>query len=354
MTFKVSVEGNDNPYAPSLQNMAELVFPGSAVHDECAVFEAVSQELVGTKQHRFGPTPNPESLVEIREVVSVSMERNSPIPILVPWGASKQGPHGVDIAEMMALRQLISLSHRVRAHYSPGIVVIVRLEDLTDSTMFEGVPGWAAKTADYVKTFIQLSDVMTSDFATVRLESDLMDGARFRRLTRANAERILPALDLPPEDRGRAVKAFIPEWSGDLPDVQLDFYRRAYDKFYPSETKVEKDRRLATYFGGAVARFQLSGTGAYQFGSKYITLSFTGIPWSKAGRRIYYRTIPEKYTNQHRAPWIGKGYVRIRGRDSSPAIAGFNGDDLSFVQSKLVFSNDSTSVAISADYVVLE
>lgn len=356
MGFQVRVDGPvDDPYAPSLQNMAELVFPGSAVHDPCAVFEAVSHELVGTKQHRFGPTPDPESLVAIREVVREAMEHGAPIPILIPWGASKQGPYGVDVAEMMALKQLICLNQRVRSHYAPGVDVGIRLEDLTDSTMFRGIPGWAAKTSEYVAAFVKLHNMMVGDFSTVQPESELMDGDRFRAQTESNAQVIFAALGLPPDRRGPGVKSIIPEWSGDLPDVQLDFYRRAYDKFYPNETREQKDGRLATYFGGAISRFQLGGTGARRWrGAKYITLSFTGIPWSKAGRRIYYRTVPERYTNQHRAPWIGKGYIRIRGREASPAIAGFNGDDLQFTQSKLVISNSDTAVAISADYVVME
>jgi hypothetical protein len=104
-----------------------------------------------------------------------------------------------------------------------------------------------------------------------------------------------------------------------------------------------------------LARFQLNGTGAKRWnGAKYLTLSFTGIPWGKAGRRIYYRTIPEHYTHQHRAPWIGKGYVRIRGRQASPAIAGFNGDDLEYRRASLVVEGNWNSATISADYVVME
>jgi hypothetical protein len=353
----------DDPYAQSLEKMLELEFPGSAARGKCAVFEAVVDEVVGTKQHRYGPTPDPESLVAIREVVREAIEADKPIPILIPWGASKQGPFGVDVAELMALKQINCLGERVKAHYPPGIDARIRLEDLTDAEMFRGMRMWSSKTAEYVRIFSALHQAVATS-SNIVLESTIMDSEVFRTKSEQGAQVIFAALDLPADRRGQAVRDVIPEWSGALPDSQLDFYRRAYDKFYPEEDREQKDARLATYFGSAISRFLIGGTGADKSWSKYITLSFTGIPWGKSGRRIFYRTIPEKYTNQHRAPWIGKGYVRIRGRAATPAIAGFSGDDLPFVPANLSIAvspflehaNPALGhpVVISADYVVVE
>lgn len=341
-----------DPYLQSIVNMAEMEFPGAKTKDRCAVFEAVSEELVGTKQHRFGPTPSPESLVAIREVVLQAINAGKPIPILIPWGGSKQGPWDLDIAEVMALKQVKCLIERVRHHYEPGVDVRIRLEDLTDNVMFADVPGWSAKTKRYTDTFSNLHDMLMPSQSMVMLESRLVDPKTHANLVEFNGAHILKVLDLPEDQRESAIKHQIPDWSGSLPDEQLDFYRRAYIKFYPDETNEQRDARLATYFGSAIARFMLGSTGAAPYWGKYITLAFTGIPWSKAGRRIYYRSIPERYTNQHRAPWIGKGYVRINGRTATPAIAGFNGDGLNFVPARLRFVSDFANITVDADYVV--
>lgn len=164
----------DDPYAQSLLNMAELEFPGSAVSSPCAVFEAVTKELIGTKQHRYGPTPGPEALVTIRNVVRYAMDHGKPIPILVPWGGSKQGNGSVDIAELMALKQLNSLVSRIKAHYPVGAVVRIRLEDATDNLLFADFPGWKQKTAQYTQEFSKLALVIGDLDVSVLPETKLV------------------------------------------------------------------------------------------------------------------------------------------------------------------------------------
>jgi hypothetical protein len=344
----------DDPYGPTITDMLTREFPGSNAGDAKSVMESVSREVVGTKQHRYGPMPDPESFVMIREVVSAAIAKQEPVKVLVPWGGSKQGEHGLDVAEMMGLKQLDCLDRRVRAYYAPGVKFVVRLEDLTDHVMFEDSPSWREKTEHYVAKMQMLACVMQFASVELKLESSIMDGKEHGELVRRNAEVVLRGMAEPAGYRGAAIRKEIPEWSGELPDDQLDFYRRAYDRFYPTDPAGAKDERLARYFGAAITRFQMDGTGITQQGPPYLTLSFTGIPWSKSGRRIFYRTVPQKYTNQHRAPWIGKGYVRIDGGTATPAIAGFDGDDLDYNPSQIRIQRQDRAVDMDADYVVFE
>jgi hypothetical protein len=69
---------------------------------------------------------------------------------------------------------------------------------------------------------------------------------------------------------------------------------------------------------------------------------------------LFYRTIPERFTNKHKAPWIGKGYIRIRGRNATPAIAGWDGEGLHFNSMKIKLANEQSSVIIQSDYVIEE
>jgi hypothetical protein len=322
-----------------------------------AKFEAVVAEVFGTKQHRYGPLPTVEEQFHIREVVRRAMDRHAPIPILVPWGASKQGPWSVDIAEVMGLRQLECMDQRVSAQYAPGVRFALRLEDLTDGTMFEGVPGYSLKTSEYVQSFTRLVRVLNlGRIVTVRLESEMMDEREHKWRVKENAGKLMEAMGI--EDgvlRKEYLRRELPEWAGDLDQEHLDFYLKAYERFYPDDDERTRRRRLATYFGGALARFQLGGTGVLPGWEEYLTLAFTGIPWSRVGKRVFYRTMPQRYTNQHRAPWIGKGYLRVNDKgEATPAISGWNGDGLEFERASAVLTRGEERVEVETDLVVEE
>jgi hypothetical protein len=353
MSLKLSAN-SDDPYLGTILQMMELEFPGAVNGDKKVMFEAVVSELIGTKQQRYGPMPDPEGLVEIRAVVRKAMDAGAPIPILIPWGASKQGEGSVDIADVMALKQLECLERRVCAHYKPGVDIRIRLENLTDESMFGD--DWIPKTDLYVRDFQKLhKTLMFGGGSAIWREDFLMNSSDFRRAVATYSPIILEAMNRSSAVRGDWIRGHIPEWHGNLDDEILDFYLNAYDRFYPKETTTEKMIRLSKYFGGAITRFILGGTGADKtWGKDYLTLSFTGIPWGKNGKRIFYRTIPSRYTNQHRAPWIGKGYVRIKGREATPAIAGWNGDGLPFNPMFITFNWGGDSVEVAADYVVVE
>lgn len=349
---------SEQPYARLIENLVELEFPGSSPAAGKASFEATVAEIIGTKQHRYGPMPDPESLVAIRDVVREAMAQKKPIPILVPWGCSKQGPFGVDIAEMMALKQLRCLDARVKQHYGPGVATHVRLEDLTDEAMFAGDLGWLAKTRAYSSNFQKLFAALPPRSAAVLVESELMNSIQHKVAVDANRAPLLEALKSPEAERGEIVRAKIPEWAGPLDNGQLGFYDYVYSKFYPNDSPSQRTWRLATYFACAITRFQLRGTGAPAVlddgdGAKYLTLSFTGYPFGKSGRRIYYRTIPARYTNLHRAPWLGKGYVRIQGGVATPAIAGWDGDGLDYQDAALIVGEGEGAVSVRSDYVVV-
>lgn len=111
------------------------------------------------------------------------------------------------------------------------------------------------------------------------------------------------------------------------------------------------------YFAASLIRRQQNATG---FGLSVgdpipIILCFAPpVPGANQDRRVYYRTIPERYQNTHRPPWIGRGYVKIRGNEAQPAVAGWTGDGLRFVQNTMYLSAGEVEASISADYAVIE
>jgi len=351
--FDVKIDSPfENPYASTLLKMAAVEFPGSTRSDKCAVFEAVVAELVGTKQLRYGPTPSPEVLVSIREVVREAMAKDLPIHVLVPWGGSKQGDHGIDIAELMAMKQLLTLADKLKLHYPPGLSVRLRLEDASDIALFARMSGRREKTAPYCDAVELLARIVLPGIEIYR-ESSLIAPDSF--VTAVDA--LVPTFYEAMQNNDPAARAALLGrigWKGDLPQSQLACYRNAYAKFYSNMPAAARDMLLARYFACAIVRRDLKLSGAID-GTKQIMLCFwPPVPTQDATRRLFYRTIPERYSNQHRAPWIGKGYVRIMGDVATPAIAGWDGDGETYVPSALVISSAIASVRLASEYRVVE
>jgi hypothetical protein len=340
--FTVKPENTMNPYHDIIATMLEIEFPGQALNCD-TVFEAVTQQLVGTKQARNGPTPSPETLVSIRSVVREAMRDNKPVPILVPWGASKQGNYGLDVAEVMALKQLECLRTRVTQHYEPGIDLRIRLEDTTDHILF---PHETRKITEYVNSFRDLQKIVSPD-TTVIAESLILDTSQWETV----AELLQAAMD---DDDFYATGQLDRDWGwkGGVPRNQRDYYLRTYQHLYPDETQEQHERRLAEYLAVAALRKHQNATGAAP-GTTPLVLSFVNLArHDDHPRRLYYRTLPERYQHTHYAPWLGKGYIKITGREASPAVTHWSGGGLDYVPYRLKLTGNGQEATVQADYWV--
>lgn len=345
--MQIRIRGtDDDPYIHSLEAMAEMEFPGAMPKGQ-ATLDAVATELVGTKQHRYGPTPDPESLVAIRKVVRDAMEHDLPVPVFVPWGGSKQSGNILDVADLMAFKQLRCLNRRVKEHYKPGLDLRVRLEVFTESSLYGRATG-----SSYASSLPVLSNIIDTG-AKFSSELDVTDRATFLKQAEENASTIEVILHRPEDLRPKLFKDMLPSWTGTISEEHLGYYMKTYERFYPQQSYSENLAMAARYFGRSLARYQLGATGRGAAWNDYITLAFVTTPFGRTGRRIYYRTIPERYGRTHHAPWIGKGYVKITGRDAAPAIAGATGDGLEYVPSGMVLTRGAETAEVAADYVVV-
>lgn len=320
-----------NPFKQVIANFLAQEFPGSVSNAE-AVFEAVCAEVFGTKQHRYGPMPSPEQQVAIREVVRSFMDSGDPIEVLVPWGSSKQADVTLDVLELSALRSIHCLSERVKRHYSPGINVSIRLEDATDMVLFN--PSYYDKINTYAATMVNLVKALQYSEITVKRETELMSTADFHEHVHTLSPWIAEYIEA--SDRYGSEKAMDGEayqtmkrlgWKGNIPLEQREYYKRSYRIFYPDRSEKEITEEVAIYFACSLVRRLMNGTGAPAGGHIQLcyNLPVPGIPWKMAANRLYYRTVPERFTNRHKAPWIGRGYIEIAGDNSCKIkLADFN------------------------------
>lgn len=267
--------------------------------------DAVAAEVFGTKQRRQGPLPSVEHQYEIRRILA---EPGDTITFLVPWAASKQENDApLDIAELMALRQLQCLRDGL-ARFGKKAKFILRVENLTDQILFGVKRGTPCpredQIDDYVNNLSSLSLFILGDSVKLRLESAFTTlGSYWDQV-----EEYLPIFYgyLRNTKTVNALRAI--GWAGEIPAQQRKYYIDTYQELYPGR---DHSYKLACYFATTLARVRLGATAAPD--NPHLQISFAHpVPGSPvANRRVYYRTIPERYTNAHRAPWMAQGYFRI-------------------------------------------
>ncbi len=298
-------------------------------------FEAVSSAVFGTKQRRFGPMPSPETQVAVRDVLRTT----ETALFYLPWGCSKlhEGV-GLDLLEFTALKQLRCLSEEL-LRFGKQSTFVFRVEDLADRWLFGDARLPAIE--QYATQFQQLVRVMLPN-AKVELESYFTTYAAFSGHAAAYAPVFYRYLT------GAGDSAGLRElgWLGDVSEEQRAHYREMYSLFYPGK---DPNRLLANYFAGVLARVALKATA--QPTTPHIQLAFAPpVPGDPTKRvQLHYRTMPERYTHTHRAPWNARGYVQI-GEDNrcTPKIMGFN-EQLELTPQTIRFGD----VELEAPYVLI-
>lgn len=306
----------DDGYGPLISTFLAGELPGANRNKPGDMLEAIYAELVGTKQVRRGPTPDPERAVALREVIREAQKAGKAIPILIPWGGFKTSGQGIDVADLFALRQLRSLDERITPFHEEGIHPVLRLEAYTEATLYSNRNREASLT--YMRQLRKLVQIVYPKLTIVD-ELAIREG-EFRHASEVNAKEIGFAIrDLPEADREQFLKHAI-GWQGPLTDEMITYYMRVNKTFTQGETDDETIGRVARYFGRSLARYQFGVTGGNNFTGPFATLSLTQAPFGRTGRRIYYRTLPERYGHTHFAPWIGRGYLRVNGNSVAPAL----------------------------------
>jgi hypothetical protein len=361
----IKAQGLGDPYAELVSNFFAREFPGANANNPNTILEAVTTAFIASNHVRYGPVPNPESLVAIRDVIRKSIAAGAPIPILTPFGSRKSRlSESLDVAEVASLKQLACLQRRVMEFYAPGVAINLRLEDTSGHYLFadEGEASRIA-TTEYVGAFQKLVRILgMSAFVNPMLESTLFDETAYA----ATSDSIVPALmsyiadtdaygidGYQSLDSWKTLAAF--GWQGNIPQEQRDYYRNRYRTLYPGITDYAATMKLARYFAGSWARIKHQGTGAAkEWGNDYLRVTFVapvpGAPQGLVTRNIYYRTLPMKFATTHIPAWRAKGYLKING-EVIPKLASW-GDPREYQSCSLVFGKGGETAEVKADYVI--
>lgn len=225
-----------DPYSPLIAAAIAREFPTQLVSGQDELVDVVTTEILGSKQQRYGPKPNAESQVAIREVIRFNVNQGTPIPFLVPWGSMKADYSSVDLAELWGLKTLRCLNARVAGHYAPGATFNIRVEDASAPNIFyDRAEEARAASAVYADDFIAMMEILELyPMIQIVRESLHVTEEEFT----AEAETILPVMQMVLSDPANIhAHKQLGElgWKGAITDNMKRFYFTQYDKLYPGD-----------------------------------------------------------------------------------------------------------------------
>jgi hypothetical protein len=351
-----------DPYSKIIEGFVVSQFPGAKLSGTEPLLDILTKVFVSSNNIRFGPAPNPESLVAIRAAIRANLEKELPIPILVPWGGRKaQLGYPIDIAELSALKQLHRLNQCVKEHYAPGIDINIRIEDTGALYLYQKDGGAGEMSTEvYSADFQKLVRILNLDFIHPIRESDLMSKINYFALSNKIMEPMLNYLmesqiaGFSRDNSASWVTLKELGWQGEIVAEQRAYYISRYKAADASLTDMEALQMLAQYFAGSLARYKLNGTARNQsWGNDFIQISFVppvpGAPTSLVSKNLYYRTVPEKMSRSHMPAWRCKGYVLITDESACPKLTNFH-DQIQLNEHWTTLSRAGESVDVLTSY----
>lgn len=363
----------DTPYSNKINTFLTSIVGKKYISDEKEVLNLLEKAFYSDSHTRFGPMPELEDRVKLRSIIDSYVKEERPIPILIPWGSIKaQFGENIDIAEYMAIKQIIHLKERVKEIYEKGIEAIIRIEDTSGYSLFklEGDNELVHTGTELYSNNLQLLVNILGDENSIWCikESEMINNSQFEYLTDLLTplfERYLADTDNLENFKDHHLEDYISfkalkeqGWSGLIPKVQRDHYYSAYYKLYSGD-KLLMRRRLAMYFAGSLTRHKLDMTGKQKYWDHgFIQLAFVppipGIPNGYNSNYVYYRTVPENFTRNHMPPWRSKGYLAISDNGTlsiKPKLTTWN-DKKDYYKQSHIISSPVGEVKIQSDYIL--
>lgn len=359
----------ENPYGELICQYFQTTFPKIVQQTKSSLLEIISLMLFGTKENRYGPIPSPENQVVVRNVIKTAIERNEPIPILVPWGSRKAvAAASIDIAEVSALNQLISLDNAIKEFYPSGLRINIRIEDIGGYWLFREEGTGSITNNDSVLSYSEdlttLIHILRGDSLIDPVwESTLMNGPEYFRCVDNYSVLIDGYLRYSEDNQNLGIGPAFESlnelgWKGEIPLEQRDYYYSTYEKLYPNANHIQNRKRLADYLGGAMVRYKLNGRGEPKTDYGHIQLTFIqpipGTPTSINSNILYWRSVPMSQSRTNISPWRAKGYLHISGNDVKTKITNWGNTELidQLQSGSVSISDDLRSVKVKVDYLI--
>lgn len=361
---------SDSPYAHIITRYFEEQFHKVSTIGKSNLLDVLSDIIIGSKELRYGPIGSPEVVVNIRKVIKDAVEKNLPIPMLVPWGGRKAiAGQLLDVAEVSGLRQLVHIDETIKKFFPKGLQISMRVEDINAQWLYREEADVRHNTNVYSDGMEDLIEIVRGDANLVIFkESAHMSGKEYFEKSTQLSEIIFDYLLFSDQYPGQIAesqqyKALLATgWKGMINTEQRNYYRSRYLSLYPGVTMFKASQMLADYLAGSKARYELNAKGTpISEVTGFIQANFAhqvpGAPPRLFDSTVYYRTVPQSHGRTHIAPWRAKGYLKIEGKgnEATTKVVSWNDPILQeLISHKVEIEGKGKKVEIQTDYLVVE
>lgn len=210
--------------------------------DGCDLEHTILNTLSGSlRTTRLGAAPTIETNNEIIKRIQYKIKRNEPIELTSAWGAMKTIPssvRGVDLAELLAIRQFNAISNAINKIYKPGVRFNIYIADSFyiylygyDARLKEYFTGMKKLISDYPEIkIIRLSD-LCSELNDVEKQCKLNFEYLYNYWYESEKIEIENHYKL---KSYRELSSL--GWVGTITQPMRDFYIKRMQKLYPKES----------------------------------------------------------------------------------------------------------------------
>ncbi|MBW1719937.1 MAG: hypothetical protein JRJ43_10340 [Deltaproteobacteria bacterium] len=288
--------------------------------------------LVGTSRDiRKGPKPTKGVIESIKSNVKSYIEENKPFKVVAAFGCAKTRAleqQGIDLAELMIIEQLASISQRVRKFYEPGLNYQVFLCDSWYLHLY-GLNDQAA-VEKYCSEFELLISILDlKEFQVQKLSNIVQNKGKDHQIAQkiehnfelleAYWEESKDHTEKEWESLTSYKKLCQAGWIGTLPRIQREFYLKKVQRYLPGANSREERDAVLRYFAYSLMTGQEDLFGR---STSVADISFLspppGSPKRLRGNRLHWRSMPKGTSNKLPASWTSKGFLLHKGKSFKP------------------------------------
>lgn len=294
------------------------------------------ENLIGTSgTFRLGPKPSEETKREILKRIHEKVQKNQRLEVSSAWGAIKTIPspnRGVDLVELLALKQYEAIAQIIKDLYPPGIRFNIFLGDSYYIYLYGSDP----RIDTYCHDMENLSKGH-DEINVVRL-SNLCKNATFLEQQCEQNYKFLyrywiETADLPLELHEKTLSFHELRsigWVGKITPAMRTFYLKRMSSLYPQESYSFWVEKIIRFFAYGLVISQNDFMGRKKAETSTIDACLLRVPPPDLPRelhsnRLRFRIAPECIMKSSAPPWTVAGIIKMN--DIVPKIHLLNGTD---------------------------
>lgn len=278
----------------------------------------ILRTLVGTQgTTRNGSEPSIETSTAILNRIREKVKQNRPLELTSAWGGIKTIPskdRGVDLAELLTIKQYHAISQVIRKIYAPG----VRFNIFPGDSYYAYLYGEDCRIENYCENM----EIIVKDYEEinlVRLSKLCQDSSRVTQQCQNNYELLhqywVDTSEIPPESHTNILsyrKLLDSGWIGEITPAMREFYLKRMSTLYPEASLEFRQEKVLRFFAYGLMISQNDLMGRKDPETCTVDVCLLRVPPPDLPRKLHsnrlrMRIAPESIVNSTAPPWSVAG-----------------------------------------------